>query len=245
MEYRFERHRIDKIPRDRLVAELVRVARERDYVTFGKREFDELATVSSNSVMREFGSWVNAIDFLSLELEKLGITLRPKHRGYFTKTECFDELERVWKYLGHRPSKIEWESASPVISYKTYIRYFGGWTNACLSFLEVRGHGSLHIDPPASAGLASTARELQAPDNKPLPSRNIAAGLRLRVYERDRFRCVFCGRSPITSLEVQLHVDHVVPFSHGGKTTIENLQTLCSDCNLGKSSRTDVKRPDT
>ncbi|MBI2460406.1 MAG: HNH endonuclease [Candidatus Rokubacteria bacterium] len=63
------------------------------------------------------------------------------------------------------------------------------------------------------------------------------------MYQRDRFRCVFCGRSPISDLTVELHVDHVVPFVRSGETALENLQTLCSKCNLGKADRDDVRQP--
>ena len=34
-----------------------------------------------------------------------------------------------------------------------------------------------------------------------------------------------------------LHVDHIVPFSKGGKTTWANCQTLCKRCNLRKGNR--------
>jgi 5-methylcytosine-specific restriction endonuclease McrA len=33
-----------------------------------------------------------------------------------------------------------------------------------------------------------------------------------------------------------LHVDHIKPWSLGGLTVDENLQTLCEPCNLGKSN---------
>ncbi len=33
---------------------------------------------------------------------------------------------------------------------------------------------------------------------------------------------------------VELHVDHVIPWSKGGPTVFEHLQTLCNKCNLGK-----------
>lgn len=72
MEFNFQRHRVDKIARTELMAELLRVAHVRDLVEFGKREFSELASVSSTSVIREFGSWSKAIDWLRNELAQQG-----------------------------------------------------------------------------------------------------------------------------------------------------------------------------
>jgi 5-methylcytosine-specific restriction endonuclease McrA len=60
--------------------------------------------------------------------------------------------------------------------------------------------------------------------------------LRFRVLLRDNFRCRHCGRSPATYIGLSLHVDHVRSWEQGGPTTYENLQTLCADCNLGKSN---------
>ena len=42
--------------------------------------------------------------------------------------------------------------------------------------------------------------------------------------------------SPATNPSTILHVDHIIPWSQGGETVIDNLQTLCSDCNLGKGA---------
>ncbi|MGH9734205.1 MAG: HNH endonuclease [Candidatus Acidiferrales bacterium] len=33
---------------------------------------------------------------------------------------------------------------------------------------------------------------------------------------------------------IRLHVDHVMPLGKGGETVLENLQVLCSVCNIGK-----------
>jgi len=57
--------------------------------------------------------------------------------------------------------------------------------------------------------------------------------LRYRVFKNDKFSCVFCGRNPKED-GVKLHADHIIPWSKGGRTVIENLQTLCADCNWGK-----------
>jgi 5-methylcytosine-specific restriction endonuclease McrA/predicted RNA-binding Zn-ribbon protein involved in translation (DUF1610 family) len=60
--------------------------------------------------------------------------------------------------------------------------------------------------------------------------------LRYQVLKRDNSRCTRCGATPQTD-GVSLHVDHIVPVSKGGKTELDNLQTLCAPCNLGKSNR--------
>ena len=57
---------------------------------------------------------------------------------------------------------------------------------------------------------------------------------RFQVFQRDSFTCVICGRSR-QKHGVVLTADHIFPWSRGGLTVIENLQTACEDCNLGKS----------
>ena len=74
-------------------------------------------------------------------------------------------------------------------------------------------------------------------DSKPLKAtaRKISDKLRYQVLKRDGFKCCACGASPAKDSSVELHIDHIIPWSKGGETTIDNLQTLCSRCNLGKS----------
>lgn len=63
----------------------------------------------------------------------------------------------------------------------------------------------------------------------------ITAGVRSKVLARDSYRCRHCGFS--AALGAVLHVDHIIPISRGGTSDLGNLQTLCQDCNLGKSNR--------
>ncbi len=67
-------------------------------------------------------------------------------------------------------------------------------------------------------------------------SRAISDKLRYTILKRDNFKCCACGASPAKDPSVELHIDHIIPWSKGGETTLENLQTLCSRCNIGKSN---------
>lgn len=62
----------------------------------------------------------------------------------------------------------------------------------------------------------------------------IPANIRRMVFERDAYRCVKC------SSYTRLCVDHRHPFSLGGSSEPDNLQTLCWDCNSKKGNKLEV-----
>jgi predicted restriction endonuclease len=70
----------------------------------------------------------------------------------------------------------------------------------------------------------------------------VMPAMRWRVFQRDEWKCVACGRG--SQDDVILHIDHIVPRSKGGKDELDNYQTLCHLCNIGKSNRdeTDLRR---
>lgn len=55
--------------------------------------------------------------------------------------------------------------------------------------------------------------------------------IRFAIYKRDGYRCKMCGKSGDNN---DLEIDHIIPISKGGKSTFDNLQTLCHDCNVKK-----------
>jgi len=54
------------------------------------------------------------------------------------------------------------------------------------------------------------------------------------ILKRDGYKCVICGRGKKDGIE--LHVDHIKPRYLGGKSTIENGQTLCAQHNFIKKT---------
>lgn len=63
-------------------------------------------------------------------------------------------------------------------------------------------------------------------------SRLIPAQVKQEVWKRDKGACVQCGS------KVNLHFDHIIPFSKGGSSnTAKNIQLLCAKCNLAKHDK--------
>ncbi len=65
--------------------------------------------------------------------------------------------------------------------------------------------------------------------------REVGLQLRFKVFKRDNYKCCVCGTSPAKDPSIELHIDHIIPWAKGGESVMDNLQTLCSKCNLGKS----------
>lgn len=81
-------------------------------------------------------------------------------------------------------------------------------------------------DAMASAPRAEVVRTRLDEEREPIPDL-----VRYAVLRRDRFRCVWCGDRRM------LQMDHIVPWSAGGSDDIDNLRTLCQDCNERRSNR--------
>lgn len=71
--------------------------------------------------------------------------------------------------------------------------------------------------------------------NQPEDRQDINYSLRYDILKRDGFKCKLCGFGADDG--VKLQIDHIIPFSKGGKTRQDNLRTLCIACNLGKKDK--------
>lgn len=97
---------------------------------------------------------------------------------------------------------------------------------------EFTGWPSRSIGPDAyRAWVIATAEKHHRKSMRSGERRDIAPRLRIQVYDRDGWVCRICGDwYPLT-------LDHIIPQSLGGPSTIDNLQTLCNSCNARKGAR--------
>lgn len=58
---------------------------------------------------------------------------------------------------------------------------------------------------------------------------------RRNVYQRDGYRCQYCGEKKPAR---ELSYDHVVPRAAGGRTTWDNIVSACRACNARKDDQT-------
>jgi len=56
---------------------------------------------------------------------------------------------------------------------------------------------------------------------------------REKVLKRDNKTCQYCGAKGM-----KMEMDHIIPESRGGETSVDNLVTACPDCNVKKGDRT-------
>lgn len=62
-------------------------------------------------------------------------------------------------------------------------------------------------------------------------TRRVPQDVKAAVWQRDRGKCVECGDAKY------LELDHIIPWSKGGATSVNNLQLLCRGCNSKKGDR--------
>jgi Homing endonuclease associated repeat/HNH endonuclease len=220
-----------QLTRDQLIAELQRVHAAIGRTILTTVDFDRHSTTTSNVAIRNrFGTWKKA-------LEVAGIPQSEMANKCWTEEDCFENIARTWTHFGRPPTHQEMSSPPSTINGKAYETRWGTWRKALRAFVAWSENDSAVIEPHATLA-EETATETTVnrnvarraePDQRQVPPR-----LRFRVFQRDRFKCVACGRSPATHLSIVLHADHIKPVTLGGKTTLENLQTLCESCNLGK-----------
>lgn len=160
-----------------------------------------------------------------------GILLRKRRWFVASGTSPFEIPEERWQQITTAQlNEPQYMASFRERSYWWYTNAFY-WTSGDYSAEDIkallftrqrqqeRELEHAHAVLAASASPAARKRE-------PIPK-----DVRLTIWERDAGRCVECGS------DFDIQYDHIIPFSMGGASTIENLQLLCARCNQVKGGR--------
>ncbi len=191
---------------------------------------DNSEMISASTVIYRFGSW-------SKGLKKAGLQLSPYGKR-FTENEYYENLLNVWTHCGRQPFLREMAEHPSAITPSAYESRFGSWRKALEAFINKMDKKDDELEQKEITSVVKEPEEEIKKISVPSEDRHeIKLGLRYKILSRDKFKCIKCGTSPATDPKCKLHIDHIIPFSKGGKTILDNLQTLCEKCNLGKGNR--------
>jgi HNH endonuclease/Homing endonuclease associated repeat len=201
-----------------ILDDIAAVAKKLGVQALSRNQYSRQGRYGLTGIYRRFASWNRAVQLAGLTAD----TSRLRK----TDKDLFDNFEKVWQQLGRQPRGSDLIPPQSRFSLPIYKRRFGTFRKSLFHFLAHQKR------------LGKTTSKVIAVElpTRHKTNREVRAQLRYRVLARDHFKCRACGRSPATDPTVQLHIDHIHPWSRGGETVEENLQTLCEQCNAGKSN---------
>lgn len=216
--------------------DLKRVAAELGKESVSIAEYRRLGRLSERPFIRNFGTWGKA-------LSASGLHPSANFHARVSDEQYFENLERIWIALGRQPRYSEIAKPLSAHSAHAYENRFGSWRKALEAFIlfvqkDEPAESARSEIPPAvhnevhhslAEKLPRTARTRRTP-------RQPSLRLRFLVMRKDNFTCKYCGRSPALYPGLVLQVDHKTSREQGGETILADLQTLCDECNIGKSN---------
>jgi hypothetical protein len=219
-KFQLERVKGTPVSDEELLSDLRVVANELGIMTVPQKKYREVGKYDDTTLSNRFGSWNKALIKAGLELS---------NENNISDEKLFENILRLWEYYGRQPRRRELALKPSTISKSPYNRRFGSWSDSLQAFVEYANTNEVE-------GVEASMQS--AFSDKRKTSRDPSLRLRWKVLQRDNFKCCACGASPAITLGIELHVDHIKAWSNRGETVLDNLQTLCSKCNLGKSNET-------
>ena len=192
---------------DSLAAELRRIAALTGKNTVTSSEITRFGRVNLTTIYLKFGSMGKAN-------EAAGLAFSPAPRKP-NNVEILRMLADVWKRTvqehGRRPYETDVKRYGLPFSCHIVRRRFGTWRKALIAANDLSDH------------------DASAPPIVSKPRTPVSVRRRFWIFKRDNYECRICHRT-----DEPLEVDHIVSVCHGGTDELDNLQTLCWDCNRGK-----------
>ncbi len=187
-----------------------------------------IARLTISALRWRFGSFSRALQAADLHSRAM-----PAHHS---DEACFANLARVWRHHGRPPKVSDMNRAPSTIGAGAYMKRAGSWRAALMAYAAFTG---ATLDRPGPAGRVDVKSEPAPRARRGRGGQSTPLSLRFQVLQRDRFRCTACGNSPSRDPDCALQVDHILPRAKGGRSTPENLRSLCAACNLGRGDRSE------
>ena len=206
-----------RISNGELLSSLEKYAKKVNFRYFTTHEYNEWndKIVCYETICDRFGSWKKALKIIGIE--------GGRERKY-SPDELIQNLEDVWKEIGYPPGKRQLAKYGQKISEGPYKTVWGSVRLACASLVKYH-EGKISRQKLLNGGSEKNTRK------------TIPLNIRWVVLKKNNYTCVKCGQSPAKNNDVELEIDHILPVAKGGNNDIENLQTLCRECNQGKKDK--------
>jgi hypothetical protein len=215
-QFTFVQAKSGSVSESEIIKDFIRVTEELSQIKLTQKVYTEHGNFDVSTAIRKFGTWNKAIKAAGLKTSNV---------VNVSDEELYKNILNLWEQLGKQPRRANLTNDISEYSQSPYNRRFSTWNNALQNFV-VWANGE-EISAPESSDIDNAKRKT---------GRDPSLRLRFKIMQRDNFTCKQCGASPAKNPSVELHIDHIIPWSKGGDTIFENLQTLCLQCNLGKGN---------
>ncbi|MBP3566227.1 MAG: HNH endonuclease [Paraprevotella sp.] len=188
-------------------------------------EYQKYGKYAINKMTKRLGGWSRV-----LQLAQLNATPYNLGKGkMISDIALLLEIESMWIKLGRQPTTNDVKNGVSKYSLNSYIRRFGSWSKTLTLFIQFVNATAEKSEEESSAKTINLAEPTIIHKTRREPSNR----LKIQVLMRDGNRCRLCGVECNDGFH-NIHFDHIIPWSKGGETVLENLQVLCNDCNLSK-----------
>lgn len=216
---------------DEIISEMQRISALLNKKIVTRTDIRNNSQVISDSII------VNRFGSLQKGLEIAGLTISYHYHERIEDQKYLENILSVWTFYGRQPTANEMNISPSEISKNAYTNRFGTWRKALETFIDFVNADNKKESEEEKKEISAPVEKITVAKRKPQDNRSISLGLRYKVLSSANFKCSRCGNSPAIDHKCRLHVDHILPYSKGGKTILENLQVLCEACNLGKGNR--------
>lgn len=208
----------EPITDEAIINEIKSAMKKLGKTTLTIREFDAVATINSSTVLRRFGKW-------NIIIRKIGGEL---NNVFYSDEDLLSNIKEAWLKKGAQPTRRDMDNkALSSVSSGTYLRHYKTWYEALEKFMQYISREENNE--------AEVVEHTNMSIIKHKTKREPSDRLKVQVLMRDGNKCKICGAECSGGLH-NIHFDHIIPWSKGGETVLENLQVLCSVCNEAKGN---------